>query len=244
MKWVLFYHSLLSDWNHGNAHFLRGIVTELLARGHRVDVCEPRDGWSLHNLRAEHGEQPFEDFRRAYPWLDSIFYDPATLDLEHALDGADVVLVHEWNAPALVNRIGAHRARHAHYRLLFHDTHHRAITDPNSMARNDLTHYDGVLAFGQMLQEIYLQEGRARCAGSGTKQQIRGASSPARQMRPTATWSGSATGATRRHPRTPRISARTRPQPEPPRPRLWGALYGTGAAGARRGGHCLCRVAA
>jgi len=164
MKWVLFYHSLLSDRNHGNAHFLRGIVTELLARGHRVDVCVPRDGWSLHNLRAEHGEQPFEDFRRAYPWLDSIFYDPATLDLEHALDGADVVLVHEWNAPALVNRIGVHRARHAHYRLLFHDTHHRAITDLNSMARNDLTHYDGVLAFGQMLQEIYLQEGRARRA--------------------------------------------------------------------------------
>ena len=24
MKLVLFYHSLASDWNHGNAHFLRG----------------------------------------------------------------------------------------------------------------------------------------------------------------------------------------------------------------------------
>ena len=28
MKFVLFYHSLVSDWNHGNAHFLRGIVRE------------------------------------------------------------------------------------------------------------------------------------------------------------------------------------------------------------------------
>ena len=34
MKFALFYHSLLSDWNHGNAHFLRGVATELLARGH------------------------------------------------------------------------------------------------------------------------------------------------------------------------------------------------------------------
>ena len=38
MKFVLFYHSLLSDWNHGNAHFLRGIASELLARGHHVGI--------------------------------------------------------------------------------------------------------------------------------------------------------------------------------------------------------------
>jgi spore maturation protein CgeB len=34
MRIVMFYHSLLSDWNRGNAHFLRGITTELLARAH------------------------------------------------------------------------------------------------------------------------------------------------------------------------------------------------------------------
>jgi spore maturation protein CgeB len=38
MRIVLFYHSLLSDWNHGNAHFLRGIATELMTRGHEVHV--------------------------------------------------------------------------------------------------------------------------------------------------------------------------------------------------------------
>lgn len=36
MKFVLFYHSVLSDWNHGNAHFLRGIATEWIGRGHRL----------------------------------------------------------------------------------------------------------------------------------------------------------------------------------------------------------------
>ena len=29
MRAVLFYHSLASDWNHGNAHFLRGVCSEL-----------------------------------------------------------------------------------------------------------------------------------------------------------------------------------------------------------------------
>src|SRR5437868_7104517 len=55
MKIALFYHSLLSDWNHGNAHFLRGIATELLLRGHTVRVFEPENSWSFRNLVAEHG---------------------------------------------------------------------------------------------------------------------------------------------------------------------------------------------
>ena len=53
MNVVLFCHSLLSDWNHGNAHFLRGVVTELIERRARVDVYEPRDAWSVENLVAE-----------------------------------------------------------------------------------------------------------------------------------------------------------------------------------------------
>src|SRR4051812_26530306 len=106
MPIVMFYHSLLSDWNHGNAHFLRGIVSELLLRGHDVRVYEPRDNWSLQNLREQHGEEPIEQFRAAYPRLASIAYDLDTLDLDEVLDGADLVLVHEWNDHGLVARIG------------------------------------------------------------------------------------------------------------------------------------------
>ena len=51
MKFVLFYHSLVSDWNHGNAHFLRGVVRELKLQGNSVAVYEPENGWSLRNLR-------------------------------------------------------------------------------------------------------------------------------------------------------------------------------------------------
>jgi spore maturation protein CgeB len=159
MRVAIFCHSLLSDWNHGNAHFLRGVATELLARGHDVRVYEPRNAWSLQNLVVDQGEAPIQRFYAAYPWLTSTRYHLETLDLHRALDGVDLVLVHEWNDPALVRRLGEHRARVGGYRLLFHDTHHRAVTDPESMGAYDLTHYDGVLAFGEVLRDLYLARG-------------------------------------------------------------------------------------
>lgn len=164
MKFVLFYHSLLSDWNHGNAHFLRGIVTELLDRDHEVEVYEPADAWSVHNLIADHGEKPLADFRRAFPHLQSTQYTLDTLDVDAVLDHADVVIVHEWSDRDLVRRVGEHRARTRRHLLFFHDTHHRAATAPKEMAEYDLTHYDGVLAYGQIIRDLYLQRGWTRNA--------------------------------------------------------------------------------
>ena len=164
MRIVIFCHSLVSDWNHGNAHFLRGVTTALQERGHDVRVFEPRDAWSLENLRRAHGDAPLEDFAKTFPHLSSTRYDLATLDLDEVLDRADLVLVHEWNEPRLVARIGEHRARGAGYRLLFHDTHHRAVTAPEEMARFDLVHYDGVLAFGGVIRDLYLERGWAERA--------------------------------------------------------------------------------
>jgi spore maturation protein CgeB len=160
MRIVLFYHTLVSDWNHGNAHFLRGIVAELLARAHRVTVFEPSDSWSLQNLVREHGTEPIQKFREAYPGLESIPYDPAEIDLDTALADADLVIVHEWNDPGLVARVGQHRSGKPGYRLFFHDTHHRMVTAPESMSAYELSHYDGVLAYGRILQELYQESGR------------------------------------------------------------------------------------
>lgn len=166
MRVVMFYHSLISDWNHGNAHFLRGVATELLARGHEVRVFEPSDGWSLHNLLRDHGAEPLSEFKAAYPGLDrhSEHYALADLDLDRALDGADLVLAHEWNEPELIARLGRARRHAGHFRLLFHDTHHRLISDPAAMARFDLRDFDGVLAFGRVLRELYLDKGLCRRA--------------------------------------------------------------------------------
>jgi spore maturation protein CgeB len=161
MRIVIFCHSMQSDWNHGNAHFLRGIASELLARGHEVTAFEPAGAWSVTHLRAAQGEAPFLAFRAAYPQLSIRTYDTATLDLDAALDGASLVLVHEWNDHALVARLGRHRRDVGGYRLLFHDTHHRSVTDRDAMARYDLCGYDGVLAFGNVIRDIYRSEGWA-----------------------------------------------------------------------------------
>jgi spore maturation protein CgeB len=158
MRIVLFCHSLLSDWNHGNAHFLRGVVTELQSRGHDVRVYEPMDAWSAANLVADHGPAALDRARAVYPGLAITRYDPASLDLDAVLDGAYLVIVHEWNSHELVSRIGRHRRRHR-YTLLFHDTHHRSISDPDAMATYDLADYDGVLAFGEVIRERYLALG-------------------------------------------------------------------------------------
>jgi spore maturation protein CgeB len=160
MKVVYFAHSLVSDWNHGNAHFLRGVVRELLARGHEVEVYESRDAWSRANLLREEGERALGEFRAAFPELRPRVYGLDDLEVDAAVEGADLVLVHEWNEPWLVAAVGAARRR-VGSRLLFHDTHHRAVTAPEAMARLDLAEYDGVLAFGSVIRDLYLDRGWA-----------------------------------------------------------------------------------
>lgn len=159
MRFVMFYPSLVSDWNNGHAHFLRGVVTELSARGHAVTVYEPHDAWSVANLRAEHGQEPLTEFERFYPDLASRTYVPTQPALERWLDGADVVIVHEWNSPALVRAIGRLRRRGARFVALFHDSHHRIWSDPARVASYRLEHYDGVLAYGESLRRRYLERG-------------------------------------------------------------------------------------
>jgi spore maturation protein CgeB len=160
MRFVIFCHSLVSDWNHGNAHFLRGVASDLVRRGHDVEVLEPLRGWSRTNLVTDHGTAPLIAFERVYPVLRGVsraYVDVDALDLDAILDGADVVIVHEWSPPELVARVGAHRAAGASYQLLFHDTHHRSVTDPDALAAFDLSAYDGVLAFGARVRDIYLE---------------------------------------------------------------------------------------
>lgn len=164
MRVVLFCHSLLSCWNHGNAHFLRGLVTELRRRGHDVRAYEPADAWSAQNLVADHGELPVTALASVYPELHVIRYQRDRLDLDRALDGADLVIVHEWNEPSLVAALGRRRARGGQFALLFHDTHHRSVTAPQEMRRYDLSAYDGVLAFGEAIRQVYERAGWARRA--------------------------------------------------------------------------------
>jgi len=159
MRAVFFVHSLLADWKHGNSHFLRGIATELIARGHEVLIFEPRQ-----SLIAAQGAETLAGFRAAYPRLASQRYDPATLDLDRALEGAGLVIVHEWSDPVLTHRLGYHRRHGGAYRLLFHDTHHRTITHKAAFSAYSLEDYDGVLTCGAAVRDLYLKNGWARAA--------------------------------------------------------------------------------
>jgi spore maturation protein CgeB len=159
VRLVYFTHSLASCWNHGNAHFLRGVLRELQEAGHDVLAVEPADPWSLRNLLRDHGDAGLDAYRTAYPELRSrTVHDAAAI--EAAVDGADAVVVHEWNEPELVAALGRLRTRAgARFALLFHDTHHRAVSDPEAIRRFDLDGYDGVLAFGEALAQVYRRWG-------------------------------------------------------------------------------------
>jgi len=164
MKVVLFYHSFVSCWNHGNAHFLRGVARELLKLGHEVVVYEPENGWSRANAIAEGGAAILAEAARLVPGVKLRSYCDQTLDLAGATDGAAVVIAHEWNCPALIASLGRQRLAGAPYTLLFHDTHHRAVSAPTEMQELALDGYDAVLAFGEVLREVYLRRGWARRA--------------------------------------------------------------------------------
>ena len=161
MKILYFTHSLASCWNHGNAHFVRGVLRDLVRRGHEVRAFEPEGAWSLQNLLADHGPGGLEPWRAAYPELSSETYG-AKPDLDQMLDGADLVIVHEWNDPELVAAVGRARAGGGRFLLLFHDTHHRAVSEPDAIRAFDLSGYDGVLAFGETLAEVYRDWGWGR----------------------------------------------------------------------------------
>ena len=158
MRIVYFTHSLRSCWNHGNAHFLRGVLSELIARGHDVQAYEPKGAWSLANLLRDDGADALHGFREAYPELRSTQYEDDT-DLGELVDGADLVIVHEWNEPRIVAELGRLRGRGGRFLLLFHDTHHRAVSAPGEMREYNLEEYDAVLAFGAALARVYQEWG-------------------------------------------------------------------------------------
>jgi spore maturation protein CgeB len=162
----IFAHSWISDWNHGNAHFLRGLARELVRMGHQVRCYEEVGSWSLSNLmhEGETATRAIDDFHETYPELDVRFYDRNQnfeAFLNHELSGADLVLIHEWNDPDVVNEILG-RKRRMGFKALFHDTHHRAYSSAGQIMRFHLHLFDGVLAFGEAIRKIY-------CDGFGVR---------------------------------------------------------------------------
>ena len=152
-------HTLRSDWNNGNAHFLRGLVDHLRLLGHEMTAFEPEEEWSIENLRQEPcGEASLQQFAALYPDLSVVTYPckevSDTKSWRERLRGTDVVMLHEWNPPALAHTLLQLRDE-LDFKLLFHDTHHRASSSPESLRLFRIDRFDGVLAFGEALRSIY-----------------------------------------------------------------------------------------
>ena len=127
MRVVMFYHSLLSDWNHGNAHFLRGIVSEFTRSGHDVHVWEPLDSWSLQNMLDAHGEAALSRLQGCVSRSDQSSLWLRSRILDEALDGATSGVGSRVERSIPRGAIGSHHKRSGAYTLLFHDTHHRSV---------------------------------------------------------------------------------------------------------------------
>jgi spore maturation protein CgeB len=155
-----FAHSLVSDWNHGNAHFLRGLLRELSCLGHDVRSYEALESWSLSNLIRQEPDcavEAIDQFRAVFRDLDVRFYNNDSgfrNFIAEELRGSDVVIIHEWNEPAIVNQVLELKDKLG-FATLFHDTHHRAYTSPRDILRLQLHKLDGVLAFGEAVRRIY-----------------------------------------------------------------------------------------
>ncbi len=129
--------------------------------GHTVTVYEPAMGWSYQNLVTEaDGRASLDQFAATYPDIAVRLYDPTDPgllgELRRALHAADVVVAHEWNEPALIAMLLGLRDEIG-FKALFHDTHHRASSSPESVRRQRVNEFDGVLTFGDALTAIYKQ---------------------------------------------------------------------------------------
>ena len=160
LRLIYLCHSLRSDWNNGNAHFLRGLLREMSALGHDVTVLEPESEWSIDNLLLEaNGGRSLSDFKAIYPELNVETYttEEGSERWRERLRRADLVILHEWNPPALAQKLLQLRGQLG-FKLLFHDTHHRASSSPGQIQQFGLSRFDGILAFGESLRIIYQQQ--------------------------------------------------------------------------------------
>ena len=162
LKLRMFAHSWISDWNHGNAHFLRGLASELVRLGHDVRCYEETPSWSMLNLLKEGSDKAVDAVRlfwESFPTIDVRFFSNDNSFprwAEEELRGSDVILIHEWTAPEVVRTVLSLKSKLG-FRALFHDTHHRAYTSPQEIIRLPLHEFDGVLAFGEAIRRIYAE---------------------------------------------------------------------------------------
>ena len=234
MRIVLFCHSLASCWNHGNAHFLRGVARELTALRPRGPGFRARRRLEpAPTSSRDHGEASLAGWQPAYPGLTQ------HASCRHARPGPGA----RRRRPRARPRVERARPRRRHRprpppgRPASPSSSTTRTTAPSASPRPsrrfDLAGYDGVLAFGAILRELYLDGAAGRQRVWVWHEAADTAPVPAASPRPCprATWSGSATGATASARPSCTSSSSSRCASSPSGPRVHGVRYPEGALG-------------
>ncbi len=159
LRLAYFAHTIRSDWNNGNAHFLRGLLRALGQLGHDVTAFEPEHEWSVENLLGEPNGKTFapaicRDVSRTSRFNIRRSNAATRVSGERACAISISSCCTNGIRPSLRTLCWLAR-EDLGCKLLFHDTHHRASSSPEQIERFGIQRFDGVLAFGEALRRIY-----------------------------------------------------------------------------------------
>jgi hypothetical protein len=155
VKLGFFMQSYLADYNFGCAHFLRGLIRELLDLGHDAQVFCPADSWVAERSCALGGDAVLDEARALYPAVPTVSFEPGFAGLESHLATLDAVVVNEWIDDAIARRIGEHGAARGGPVTLYYDTHHRVVTAADELRAIRLDRYAMVLVLAESVAAAY-----------------------------------------------------------------------------------------
>jgi spore maturation protein CgeB len=155
MKIGFFCESVIADYNNDSIYFLRGVVNELITRGHQVVVFEKENNSALVSVTREFGKTGVTEFKRIYPHIEAVFYKTGSLsELKPLLKDCQHIFVHNSAEKDLLPALLDIKTMTG-CRLFYFDS-----SLPLFYQKNDyLTGFDAVLASGTKLKDLYLANG-------------------------------------------------------------------------------------
>lgn len=109
MHIAFFGHSILADWNNGQAHFVRGLIRELCRLGHQCVFYEAKDNLATRQQVSCVGRSSLLETLRVFPFLRVRLHRDGSRDplgfLPQALEEADIAIVLEGAEPSLIRAL-------------------------------------------------------------------------------------------------------------------------------------------
>jgi spore maturation protein CgeB len=155
------FQSYLADYNFGCAHFLRGLIRELISFGHSVEIFCPHHSWVLEQAVKSGGERVLAETLAAYPALKTTYFTKLA-DIEQRMARLDAVLVNEWMEDAICYSIGEWAASRNRPVVLYYDTHHRVVTATHELRAAGVHLFSAVLVLAESVKRAYERRNLAK----------------------------------------------------------------------------------